>query len=383
MRIVRAGRSATTATLLIVAFLSAPLVSAQEAATEPNWSVIRRSTFAAIDRGTAQRWLESEIRSLWNEQDTRNAQTRASAFYKKMVEHYRATDATREFREGIAEILAATFGKLYQPTPDNSRPPKPLGISAVLMVLRDFAQPSSLDDFRAALQDPAAGPRFVASEGLAAIANRLNEQQWAALVPELQRAASKEPNTVVLARMYRILISAGTGPRAEAVTATLMAILDARLDGMEQGTLRPCEADGEVIEWLGRRAAEGGAANALRQELLPRTAKLFAYGCDAYLRRVFKPTYTMSLEELIIQTETRLEDLVKQAQPDVKLPSPAVRIAMLEDGDARYEQMKQSLMGWIGSAQTRGVLNAAPFNLPVGLGITLKAVAPATAPAGS
>jgi len=354
---------------------------AQEAPVEPNWAVIRRSPFAAIDRDTAQRWLEATIRQLWAVGDVRQAQNLGLEFYNKIMSHYRADDATPAFRDGLAEILASTFSDLYRAAPDNSQPPRPLGISLVLMVLRDFGQPSALPCFRAAMEDPTAGPRFVGAEGILAIQGELTDQQWAALVPELQQIASRESNGVVLDRVSRILQAGATGTRAETIAAALRAILDARLAGFAEGNLEPQEADGEIVDWLGERAGNADD-NAVRIETAGRAGRLLVHACDTLTRFEPKPHYGQQLEELIITTERRLEALVQSVQPDATIPDPTVRVVMFEGGPQRDARMESALLGWIGTPDTPGTLNAEPFNFPVGLGVT-RTKAAATAPDGT
>ena len=353
---------------LVVAGLGQAVALAQEPPAEPNWSVIRRSPFAALDRGTAQRWLEATIRQLWAVQDVRAAQNQGKAFYEKLLEHYRAGDATDAFREGMAEILTSVFTDLYTPDPANSQPPRPLSISYVLMVLRDFAQPAALPAFQEALEDPTPGPRFVAAEGLAAIQGNLTDPQWTALIPSLQQAASRESNGVALDRMYRVLLSGATGARAEVIAEALTAILDARLEAFAEDTIAPQEADGLAIEWLGERVVRDNN-DALRLEMVGRAGGLLVHGVELFIRREPAPQHRQQIEELIITAERQLEALVRSVQPDAELPPIMVRAAMLEGGAQRDERMKSALARWVGTPDTPGTLNNEPFDLPVGLGI--------------
>jgi hypothetical protein len=365
---------------LVVAGLGQTVALAQEPPAEPNWSVIRRSPFAGLDRGTAQRWLESTIRQLWAVQDVRAAQTQGKAFYQTLMEHYRAGDATAAFREGIAETLASVFTDLYTPDPANRQPPRPLSISYVLMVLRDFAQPSGVPAFLEALRDPTPGPRFVAAEGIAAIQGTLTDPQWTALIPEIQQAASRESNGVVLDRMYRILLAGATGARAGTIAETLRATLDARLEAFAEGAIAPQEADGLAIDWLGERVARENNT-ALRLEMVDRAGRLLVYAVDLFIHREPAPLHRQQREELIISAERQLEALVRSVEPDAALPTIMVRVAMLEGGAQRDARMESALGRWIGTPDTPGTLNNEPFNLPVGLGIARdRPVSPADAP---
>jgi hypothetical protein len=75
-----------------------------------------------------------------------------------------------------------------------------------------------------------------------------------------------------------------------------------------------------------------------------------------------------------------LADLYKAKVPNGALPSPTVTETMNLDGADQKAKISAAIAKWIGSDQTKGLLND-PFGLPIGLNIQRPAPATATAPA--
>ena len=226
--------------LASVWILGAPAL-AQDAPKEPNWADMLKKGLASkesLDRRAAQQWLDAQVQQLLTSDDAKAVQTLGSGLYTKLIGHYQSKDAAKEFRTGLAEIIAESFTKQYKPSAENAKPPRPLGASFVLLMLRDFKQPSCLPCFKAALSDPTPGPRLVAAEGLAGIRDQVSDQEWTALVAELQKAAAKETSSVTLSRIYRVLM-VETPNRVDGAVAAVNAILDSRLAVFEKELKRP------------------------------------------------------------------------------------------------------------------------------------------------
>jgi hypothetical protein len=358
-----------------------PSAGAQEAKV-PNWDAMRKAGIVSIDRNTTQRWLDAQIQKLLALEDAKAAQKDGTAFYKEMIKQYTAGDAAQPFKDSLADLLAASLTNNYQPAAA-AKPPRPLAVSLVLMALRDFAHPSAQPCFRAALNDPAPGPRFVAADGLLAIQKALTNQDWAALVPLMQKAAAQETNNPTLSRIYSVLFAAGAdNNRVQNVIAAIMTALDNRCQQLyEEKGILPLKADGEALAWVADRAERGNDA-AARLGATRRAARVLADAVYAYLNEKPGNEQRQELEELIIQVETRLEGLVRVVNRNVKLPDPTVRAAMLAGGPERNKKMEAARDQWVGSGQSPGVLNAAPFDFPVGLGIKRPMPATSTAAAG-
>jgi hypothetical protein len=241
---------------------------------------------------------------------------------------------------------------------------------------------------------------MVAASGLLAIRGKLNDQQWAALLPTIRKAGLAESNPVVLSSLFQLL-SVEQGPRVESALPVVQEILDARLDSFEQKQVLPTLADAEAAAWLGARLV------ALNPQLVSagarQIARLLADALETYLSLSQKPSQAAKpaepkkpgepkkpaepkkpsepkkaepkgptgdqkeelerLERIIRSAESSLKALVKGAnQPDVTG-------AMLGGGADRADKMRLALNAWIGTTQSPGVLNGPPYNFPSGLGI--------------
>ncbi|HOW70185.1 MAG TPA: hypothetical protein PKY77_06235 [Phycisphaerae bacterium] len=357
--------------LALLLLLGASAV-AQEAPKEPNWTEMLKKGLAgkeSLDRRAAQQWLDTQVQQLLTGEDPKTVQALGSSLYTKLTGHYQSKDASREFRTGLAEIVAESFTRQYKPSADSAKPPHPLGAAMVLMMLRDFKQPSCLPGFKAALADPTPGPRLVAAEGIAGIREQLNDQEWAALVAELQKTAVKETSSVTLSRIYRALM-VETANRADAVIPVLNGILDSRLASYEKELKRPAEADGELVAWLARRVEKMNNP-AVRTGTLSRAARLLADSVDALANDPSDGEWQEPLERLIITVEPAVESLAKTiaSNPNTALPKPSIRDALTTGGKARRKLMTDALGALIGTTGKPGALNQNPFNLPVGLDI--------------
>jgi hypothetical protein len=166
------------------------------------------------------------------------------------------------------------------------------------------------------------------------------------------------------------------------VIAAIMTALDNRCQQLyEEKGILPLKADGEALAWVADRAERGNDA-AARLGATRRAARVLADAVYAYLNEKPGNEQRQELEELIIQVETRLEGLVRVVNRNVKLPDPTVRAAMLAGGPERNKKMEAARDQWVGSGQSPGVLNAASFDFPVGLGIKRPMPATSTAAAG-
>ncbi len=116
-------------------------VPAQEAPKEPNWSTIRQTALQSLDRLAIERWVDFQVQQLFTNEDRKAVEKIGSAFFASVVQQYKARDASKEFQDGLAKIVAASFTKRYRPSPAAAKPPRPLGVAMALLVLRYFADP--------------------------------------------------------------------------------------------------------------------------------------------------------------------------------------------------------------------------------------------------
>ncbi len=344
-------------------------------AKTPDLATIRKTPLAGVDRTNIEAWVKSSVQAIFTATSDADVKKLGQAFYKAVVDNAKAADATPQFREGLGTLVANAFVPAHKAPAANRRP---LASVYVLMAMVQIPQPAMLPAFTQGLTDPASGARLLALNGLRAIRDAMTDQQWAALLPELRRVGSAEPNEVTLSRIYRLL-AVTSGPKAGGAMPVALDILEARLTRMEQTGMWPAMGDGEIAAWL-TPARVGDAARQTRAITL--LARLLANATFAYTSVKLTPTQQEEIERVIMPTEEQLTALVKARAAQAAVPSPNVTKATLDAGPNQTVNMRQALTGWIGSENQDGLLNKAPFGLPRGLGLKPPTTtAPASAPA--
>jgi hypothetical protein len=357
--------------LALTALLPARVLRAQDA---PDFATIRKSDFSStIDRDRVSAWVAARFDELLAAD---NALTAGARFYQTMLEHVRATDATRGFKEGMARIVADEFAKRYQARRQKNPPDNPIPYVVALTVLRAYDQPSALPVFQSALTDPQAGVRLAAASGL--LAMRIPDAQWNQLLPVVQQAAATETDPVTLSRLGQILTRDAGPPLAQAADAVL-AVMDARLTRFERQGELPNHADADWAAWLGRRLARTDDTQ-LRTRIVRTLARLLADAAHAYVNQELPSEIRRDIEVVIASAERQLKLLTN-------LPANQpidVTAALFADEATRDEAITREVDKWIGTDQTTGYLNQAPWNFPPGLGIdrTPPATQPTTGTTG-
>ena len=136
--------------------------------------------------------------------------------------------------------------------------------------------------------------------------------------------------------------------------------------------------DGDAAAWLGKRALAAGNASA-SNSAAGRIARLMTSSVYAYFTEKLRKGQQELIERVIRAAETQLKAIVQSRAPNKQVPD--ITAAMLSGGPGRTDKMTLALNKWIGTTQSRGLLNDAPFNLKPGLGI--ERPSPTTAPSPS
>ena len=343
---------------------------------EPAWSQIRGlSQLTATDKKDVRAWVDAQIKSILAETDPVKSRRQGKAFYTKVAGSFKADNASNAFKDTVSKAVTESFLAQYKPPAKvDAASPHPLGRLYVMMTVVTFKQPGALGCYQKALADPSSGVRERAVTGLLQLRDNLSPEAWTELLPFIKKAALSETNSVVLSRLYAFL-TVHQNPRAQATMPIVLDILDARFKRFEEKWSVPRLADGEAAVWLGGRFA---AVNdpATKKKIVLTVARLLADSVHVYAKQALKPSERRSLEAALLATETQLKAMVKgDAMPDIS----TIMIKDGKDQDKRAAMLAE-LDKWIGSAERDGVLNGAPFNLPVGLDIQ-RAPLPYTQPA--
>lgn len=351
---------------IVVLALASPVAWAQQADApkKPDFATIRKSELAPIDRNDVEKWVNSQIQELFKASSDKELKSQGYEFYRSITQSVRAADATPRYREGVAAILAEAFVNEYKKAPSDRRP---LAVVYPLMALNAAAQPTPriIEAFTLALSEPTPGGRLLGAAGLLAIRGQLNQQQWNALLPALQKAGSDETSGPALARIYELLaLPANPAPPVD-TTPVVMAILDARLARMAQGNGWPMAADADAIQWLGGRMST--LANPqLQDRAALLIARMMTHAVYAYAKNSLEDVIS-GLEVVVLAAEAQLGQVVNRRASGKRPPS--VTNALLDGGAERTNRMLAELKKWIGTDDEPGLLNEAPFNFDVGLKI--------------
>jgi hypothetical protein len=342
-----------------------------------NLADIRKNNFPSIDRQRVQDWTQQRMTQILASAEPMKD---GPAFIAEINQHLAAQDATPAFKTGMAEVLGTAFAAVYKP-PVEGNPAVAFSTVFLLTLIRSHETPAAVAGYKLAIRDPASSVRLLAAEGL--LRGKIAAQDWDTLLPDLQKQASIEPDPATMDRLYRVLAMNG-GPALDRVVPVLIAILNSRLTRFEQQGEFPAVADANVIAWLAGKFAQI-TNNQTKNDVVRGAARLLADAAYHYTHTESGPGQKEQLERVILITEQQLKAMVKpaggQAQPDVTT-------AMTDGGTDRNAKVEKAMDAWIGTPQTAGILNGAPYNFERGLGIKRpvpasgpSATAPATAPA--
>ncbi len=372
-----------TAIVLALAAMGLQGLTARGQDSTPDFDLIRTTDLQAIDRDRVQNWLEQQVSGLLALKANDAVTAQGSALVATITEHFRASNATMGFKDGLAQLVLQIVTRQYNSPPASAEARKPAAVGfallAVQAVLPNADAAAAIACLTPALSDPAPAVRFLAASGLAGVAAKVDDRQWGTLLAAVQKAAAGESDPVALGAMLQVLL-VRSGPRQESVVPAVQAVMDARLEAFARQALLPGPQDAEIASWLGEQALKIAEAHST-VPFVDRIARLMTLATWTYLSEMPSSPRRLQLERAVMAAETQLKAIVR-AKADVPTP-PDVTTAMLAGAatPAQAENMTTALERWIGTPQQPGVLNSAPFGLPVGLGLSRPATTPTSPPA--
>jgi hypothetical protein len=241
----------------------------------------------------------------------------------------------------------------------------------------------------AGLQSAAPVVRERAAYCLGRLIGQVPGQQLGAIVNALGAAARQETSGTVLEAMYRALDIPAQAPAA---FQAIVTALTERIPKYAAGDVRFARAEtaaGVVLQHLVAAAGRQSIPQATLQDAVPPLARLLKLATLSFLAG---PTPLMTerqravrqadLAGCVATIEGALGVVVHAVKTDVTLPS--ITSKLTQSAEAVATEVQLELNRWIGTADTPGVLNQAPFNLPAALPDTkLAPTATNPAPAGA
>jgi hypothetical protein len=223
-------------------------------------------------------------------------------------------------------------------------------------VLSAFDVIQARDALISGLKSDDATVRYLSAKALLGLQNKITADARLAreTIAALAQAGAGEKSGVAAGAMYEAASYADY--KSESVDA-LVQMLNGRVDILRQGAVRLDRGELPGLRALSDMESEiGNRANALAGSL----GALLRIHVEHYKPGELDLYEQAAIEETILETESLLKKIVRGSN----LPDVAEK--MQRGGDAAPIDMQIELNRWIGTDETDGVLNAAPYNVPKG-----------------
>ncbi len=352
----------------IVFVLAASSAFAQEkAAQDEAVDAIRRlDSIGALDQGRIKEWVQSQVDRLRSGAKADDQKTlrgpELKAFRKVFKDQWKNAANTAAFRTQFAtQVGAVAQAELAKPTPD------PTVHTALAGVLLDLGQPETIPGLLVGLKSPVPSTRLLAARGLENLRTPIGaeKEKLELVLPALRDAASVESSPVVLGRMYEAMaFSNQTLPVSEA----LLAVFEKRREsgGSAAGAELP------AFEWFRNKTVLTALSPEQRAELVRRLAAFIRIDAERYADPGLAPPKDDKTSDLTFSQRDAIErslDAVEDILTTIPIENGGkIREALNTSGYENRMAVLSEAAKWVGDAKanTRGVLNEAPWNVPVG-----------------
>lgn len=277
--------------------------------------------------------------------------TSAASFRQRMNAELSNTENTPDFKKRFVERAAALFGPQFAASETN-----PASARAMAEVLGAFDVIQTRDALISGIASPDATVRYLSAKALLELQNEITSDARLAreTITALAKSGAAEKSGVAAGVMYAA-VNYGDY-KSESVDA-LVQMLAGRVDTLRQGGVRLDRGELPALRALSDLDSEiGNRAAALAGSL----ATLLRIHVEHYKPDELDMYEQAAVEETILETENLLKKIVRGSS----LPDVAGK--MQKGGDAAPIDMQIELNRWIGTAQSEGVLNAAPYSVPIG-----------------
>ena len=308
----------------------------------------RRTPAGDNDTRIIDNWLQIEFAKI-------TAPNSSGGFRKKLHNVRNEAATTPAFRDALAERIGAFAQSELAKGPDLPLPAAQELVWAVIDADDPRAQPGLAEALRFGRQPV----RYLGAKGLQALRDRIATEvgKVQPFIDMLKQAGVQETNGVVVERIYRAMMLPGA---PAGVVAAMTEILDARLDRYRQGAVLVDQAEPAAIEFLANvTLTQDRGARVVR-----RLAVLLRLDVERYAAGRFVAGQQDAVERRIYVCEGLIEQIAGPGPGAGKAPN--VRGVMVAGGVAVGASMKFELNNWVGAPGTQGVLNTAPWSVPVG-----------------
>ena len=342
--------SAYYAPLVSLAVLSwAWPATAQTVVDDPAMEELRqRAPAGANDDRTIDQWLTGLLTKLSGASDRKAAK-------RDFVDSLNRVREDQATKQAFRDALATRLGAIAQTELAKGAKLPGHAAEAILQALRAADHPGTIPGLLAALSFPRETVRYFGAAGLQSLRDGIanNPNQMNAVISAMADAGPKETNAVVVERLYRACSFANAPPGA---IDAISAILASRVERYGNGAALADFAEPVAFEYLIQARPTQSQSAAIIRSL----AVLLRLDVERYVAGVFMPGEKNAIEVRLDACESLIESLSGRTGGNVRGESQA-------GGAGATIRMQLELDKWIGAAgQSRGVLNAAPWNVPPG-----------------
>lgn len=348
---------------LLAAMLMA--VVATEAAAQsnldPQMDTLRRlSSVGPSDQRRIAQWIQAEFdglkQAVANSPDQQGDADAFRVFRQRLGAEYGNPQNSSAFQgELISQTSQIAIAEFANPNLDAT-----LSWS-LARVLVDFDSPQVVDGLLAGLSSKVQTTRYLCSVGLGAqkVAIAADQNLLQQCVAALQTAGLTEDSAVVLSYIY---IALSMENQLGVVLDPILAILDQRLAKRRDGAKIADRAEVDILEFFGQSGVAGALSPAQKAKVVSRLAVFFRLDAQRYQVADLAFGELDALERRLAGGERAIR-LIVGGQPGGNATKQ-----LADGGHANRATVLQEVYKWIGHPEdnTQGVLNGAPWNVPVG-----------------
>ncbi|UCG17796.1 MAG: hypothetical protein JSV19_07145 [Phycisphaerales bacterium] len=340
--------------MLCASAIAAGQEESPDAADEAMDALRGRAPVGEQDDEVLDDWIARELASL---RDAPTDPERAERFRNRFKLQITNSDNVPEFVARFAERAGTAFMAELADC-DRLAPP---AARALAWVLGDFDRVGTIDALEAGLKC-ANRPdvRYLCARAFVDLRDNVgpNPLLMEKALGILREAGRVESNGLVVGQVYRALEF--TNPdRFSAATEAILDVLTARLETRRAAPGGPT-CDGGELQLLAFFTAHPPPARALTVRLAGQLAVMLRLDVTRFGQEGVDEFEKLRLVEAIDACEALLVRLV------VPNRAPNIRDAMNKDNDVRILEMNIELNKWVGTPDTSGVLNEAPWSVPAG-----------------
>ena len=329
-------------------------------------AIRRLETIGSLDQGRVKEWVQIQVDRLAGAAKGETLTTIRGAeiksFRKVFKDQWKNPANTAAFRTQFAvQVGSVAQAELAKSPPDHT------SHIALAGVLLDLGQAETIAGLLVGLKSPVASVRLLSARGVENLRTQIGAEKDKidTVLPALRDAAGVETSPVVLARLYEAMSFPN---QAVPVSEAILAVLDKR-----RGSLGWSASAGlPVLEWFRNKAVLTALSPEQRTEMVRRLAVLLRHDAERYADASIAPPKDDRAADLAFTERDALErslDALEEILTAIPIENGGkIRGALDAGGYENRLSVLSEAAKWVGDAKanTRGVLNDAPWNVPVG-----------------